>query len=155
MSNDRRISLFCGLLAAGALSLAYLLPVYRTEGTSMQPTLKNGSILIFKRTKHPKRGDIAAFRHEGRVIVKRVAAVSGDTVDISPEGAVIVNGTIQIEPYVSCLYRGSCDAPLPMTIPENFFFMLGDERVSSIDSRSGRLGLIDRKSIIGTLFCTI
>ena len=143
----------CAFAALGAFSAAaaYLLPVYRVQGSSMIPTLKNGDIVLLKRTLNPGRGDIAAFRHEGRVMIKRVAAAAGDTVDITCGGAVLINGCIQIESYISRPDRGICDAPLPLTVPEDHFFVLGDERMLSIDSRSSRVGLINRKDVIGVL----
>lgn len=154
MSVSKKMLCALGALGAFSAAAAYLLPVYRVQGSSMVPTLKNGDIVLLKRNTKPVRGDIAAFRHEGRVMIKRVAAIAGDTVDITHGGAVLVNGCIQVEPYISRPDRGICDAPLPLTVPEDHFFMLGDERMLSIDSRSSRVGLISRKTIIGTLIRT-
>ena len=69
-----------------------------------------------------RQGDIIAFYHNKKILVKRVIGVSGDTVDIGTDGRVTVNGTALNEPYAALSAEGECDITLPFTVPSGRYF---------------------------------
>lgn len=143
--NKRRKML---LVAAAAVCTAaagkYLLPVYRVTGNSMETALPDGSIVVCPRSLKVRKGDVTAFRHEGRVLVKRLAAVAGDVAECYENGAVRVNGRTFGEPDIDI-----CGEPFSCVVPRGRVFLLGDNRAVSIDSRSPLVGLVSKKSLIG------
>lgn len=143
---------FLVVVAAAALLITNLwLPFYKISGSSMAPTLQEGDVLIAHRTSRFQAGDIVAFYYHSSTLVKRVIGCPGDVVDIDSEGVVTVNGTVLEEPYVSRLSLGDCDLTFPYEVPEGQLFVLGDERVTSVDSRNGAMGCINKEEVIGTL----
>ena len=139
------------VVVAAAMTLVFSLwlPVLQVQRGSMTPTLSDGDIIVFVTTGQIRRGDIVAFHHGNQVLVKRVIAVGGDSVDIDDDGAVFLNSEPLPEPYVSGLYAGDRTTALPCRVPENQFFVLGDHRQTSIDSRSADIGLVHRDQMIG------
>ncbi len=144
------------IVAAIAVLIATLvLPVLQISGTSMEPTLNNGEIVILVKTTDPDRGDLCGFSYSNKILIKRVIGLPGDSISVDSEGNVFVNGEALNEPYVTEKSLGECDLEFPYTVPENEYFMLGDQRESSIDSRSSVIGCIDRDQIIGKLIFRI
>lgn len=140
------------IVAAVAVLIATLvLPVLQISGTSMEPTLNNGEIVILVKTSKPERGDLCGFSYSNKILIKRVIGLPGDTIEIDSEGNVFVNGNLLDEPYVTEKSLGECDLEFPYTVPEAEYFMLGDKRESSIDSRSSVIGCVDREQIVGKL----
>lgn len=144
------------IIAAIAVLIATLiLPVLQITGTSMEPTLNNGEIVVLVKTQNLKRGDLCGFYYSNKILIKRVIGLPGDVIVIDEEGTVYVNGYALIEPYVSDACFGECDIEFPYTVPENEYFMLGDSRSSSIDSRSSVIGCIARDQIVGKIFIKV
>jgi signal peptidase I len=141
--------------AAAVLISTMLLPVLRVTGASMTPTLQNDQVLLCNKLAQPERGDIIAFYYNNKVLIKRVVGLPGDVVDITEDGTVCLNGETLAEPYVSEPAVGECDISLPYQVPENRFFVMGDHRAVSIDSRSTSVGCIAEENIIGTIFFRI
>lgn len=141
--------------AAAVLISTMLLPVLRVTGASMTPTLQNDQVLLCNKLAQPERGDIIAFYYNNKVLIKRVVGLPGDVVDITEDGTVCLNGETLAEPYVSEFAVGECDIQLPYQVPENRFFVMGDHRAVSIDSRSTSVGCIAEENIIGTIFFRI
>ena len=116
-------------------------------GESMAPTLKNGEkVLITHAFTEIDRGDIVAFRYpndESKNFLQRIVGVPGDRVE-SVQGRVLIDGRVLTEPYVLDTNR-SADSWGPVTIPEGQYFVMGDNRHNSSDSRSW--GLVRRNSI--------
>ena len=139
------------LTAAAAVVLLSVLvfPVMRVTGSSMQPALKEDQVIMCSRSAHIKQGDIIAFYHNKKILVKRVIGVSGDTVDIGADGRVSVNGTALSEPYAALSAEGECDINLPFTVPAGRYFIMGDDRALSVDSRSTAVGCVAEENIIG------
>ena len=95
-----------------------------------------------------------AFYVGNKLLVKRVIAESGEWVDITEEGVVFVNGKELDEPYLQEKAFGECDIELPYQVPESRYFLMGDHRTSSVDSRSSVIGCIDKEQIVGRIvFC--
>ena len=110
------------------------------DGTSMDPNLKNADRLLVSKVSYvfsePKRGDIVIFPSpygDGREFIKRIIGLPGDTVQIV-SGAVQINGTTLDEPYL--VNRDSRNYPKTV-IPPGEYFVLGDNRPVSLDSRQG------------------
>ena len=142
-------------VAAIAVLVATLwMPVYQVSGTSMTPTLTEDDIVICMKSKKFECGEVVAFYFNNKVLVKRVIASAGDTVDIDENGNVYVNGNKLDEPYVDELAFGECDIELPYMVPESRYFVIGDHRAVSIDSRNKSVGCITAEDIVGKIvFC--
>jgi signal peptidase I len=125
-------------------------------GDSMLDTLQDGNRLIICNLDYkPKCGDIVVVYAKDlhKTIVKRVIAVGGQTVNIDYAAhRVYVDGILQIEPFVKSPTAFMGEQPivdLPAKVPQNCVFVMGDNRNKSIDSRSGEIGMINTKFIIG------
>lgn len=140
------------VVAAVAILVAtLLLPVLRTYGQSMAPTLDDGNIVFSVKTTNVERGDIIAFYYNNKILIKRVVATSGEWVDIDSDGVVMVNGEVLDEPYVTDPDIGDCNIKLPYQVPENRIFVMGDHRAVSVDSRTEEIGCIPEELIVGKL----
>jgi len=135
--------------AASVLISTLLLPVIRVEQNSMMPTISEGEIIIFVKVGSIGKGDIVAFHHNDQVLVKRVIATEGDKVDIDWQGVVSLNGTKLYEPYLNDGGTIECTVELPLQVQSNQFFLAGDNRGSSLDSRVREIGTIHRDRIMG------
>ena len=116
-------------------------------GESMSPTLKNGDSAVATRSfTGITRGDIVGFRYpkdESKSFVQRIVGVPGDRIEMI-DGRVVVNGSVLDEPYVAASNR-SQDSWGPMTIAKDQYFLMGDNRRNSSDSRSW--GVVGRSAI--------
>ena len=137
--------------AIAALIATLLLPVLQIAGTSMEPTLKDGDIVALVKTDNFETGDLCAFYYSNKILIKRVIATPGDYLWIDPDGTVHLNGEVLDEPYVSEKALGECDVDFPYQVPENAYFMMGDHRETSIDSRSSTIGCIAEDQILGKI----
>ncbi len=143
--------------AIAALVATFILPVLKIYGTSMNPTLSEGDIVISVKTQKIKRGDIVCFRYSNRILVKRVIGLPSDVITIDEDGNIFVNGSEEPleEAYVQHKAYGECDIEYPYTVPENAYFIVGDNRKSSIDSRSTSIGCVSGEEISGKVVFTI
>ena len=141
------------IVAAVAVLIATLvLPVLQIEGTSMEPTLSNGDIVLLMKTTRFERGDLCAFTWNNKLLVKRVIALPGDWIEIDIDGTVYINGEKLDEPYVQQNAFGECDLEFPFQVPPEQYFVIGDMRESSIDSRNTLIGCIPKDQIVGKVF---
>jgi signal peptidase I len=145
--------LFLSVLIAIVVILFLYQPV-KVEGTSMMPGLQNDERIFINKFVYRfgiskiDRGDTVVFLYPGdqtKSYIKRVIGVPGDTVEIQ-DGTVIVNGKALAEPYVPDDYRDHVPMP-PRVVPEGQYFVMGDHRSSSNDSRSW--GPVPREYIYG------
>ena len=113
------------------------------------PTLQDGEMVIFVTTGKIKSGDVVAFRYNNQVLIKRVIAVAGDLIDISEDGTVYINGVERVEPYINEKSLGECDIVFPVQVPDSQYFVMGDFRRVSLDSRSDTIGMVRRDRMIG------
>lgn len=139
--------------AVAALIATLILPVLQIAGTSMEPTLNDGDIVLLVKKKDLQTGDLCAFYYSNKILIKRVIATPGDYIWIEPDGTVYLNGEALDEPYVSNKALGECDVEFPYQVPENNYFVMGDQRETSIDSRSSVIGCIPEDQIVGKIFC--
>ena len=129
----------------------------RVQGASMQPRIEdNERILVNKfiyRFQGVERGDVVVFyypRDPSVSYIKRVIGLPGDQVEIRA-GSVLLNGATLDEPYLLSEYRDRYDMP-EATVERGHFFVMGDHRSSSMDSRS--FGSVPEKYIYGkAAFC--
>jgi signal peptidase I len=169
-------------LAFALVIQAVLVKPYRIPSESMEPTLDVGERVLVSRVNYhvsdPDRGDIVVFHppagaegnrcgivhppdqpcprptpQEADVnFIKRIVAVPGDTLSIR-NGHAVVNGKVQKDSFTRpCAGVGQCSYPRAIKIPPDHFFMMGDNRGESDDSRFW--GPIPKKSIIGQAFFT-
>lgn len=127
----------------------FVMSVVKYYGTSMSPTLNDGQILIVNKMADIKEGDIIAFYYNNKVLVRRVIATGNSQVSIDVMGRVAVNGEVLEEPYVENLTLGQCNIDFPYNVPSNAYFVLGDDRESSMDSRLFEIGTVSEDRIIG------
>lgn len=140
------------VVAAAAVLLATrFFPVLQIYGSSMTPTLNEGEIVVSFDRGEFEQGDIIAFYHNNKVLVKRVIASAGDWVDIKDDGTVYVNDRRLDEPYVDSAALGNCNITLPYQVPDSHVFVMGDHRSDSIDSRNSAVGCVANDQVIGEL----
>ena len=139
------------VVAVSAIITILVLPVLQITGTSMSDTLHDGDIVFAVKTSDLETGDLIAFYYNNSILVKRVIASAGNWVDIKEDGSVYVNNQPLDEPYVTDLAFGKCDITLPYQVPDGTYFVMGDHRLTSIDSRNTALGCISKDLVVGKL----
>ena len=146
------ISVLTYVAAVAALIATLVLPVLQIEGTSMEPTLVNGDIVLLTKTTALGRSDICGFAWNNKILIKRVIGIPGDWIEIDTDGTVYLNGEKLDEPYADQIAFGECDLEFPFQVPQEQYFVLGDMRESSIDSRNSLIGCIPKEQIVGKVF---
>lgn len=145
----RRIRLAIGLLVLLLLTFTVVLGVAVTADGGMAPAWNQGSPVLFLRLERScKRGDVVCVRlPEGGTALRRVVAVSGDTVELK-DGAVYINGLAERGNY-SFTRTEPADkgARYPLLLRQGEFFVLSDRREIQTDSRT--FGLLTRRDILG------
>lgn len=149
------ISVLLVVAALAVLIATLFLPVLQISGTSMEPTLYNGDIIILLKTKEYKQGELCSFAYENKYLIKRIIGTPGDSIEIDGEGQVYVNGTLLYEPYATEKALGECDLEFPYQVPDNHYFVMGDHRSTSIDSRSSVIGSVNRNQIVGRVLLRV
>lgn len=128
--------------------------IVAVDGTSMLPTLNSGDRLIVTAyDKEPEYGQIVVItqpNYFNKPIIKRIIATENQTVDIDfSSGDVFVDGMLLDEPYINNRTIVGDDIEFPLTVPDDYIFVMGDNRQGSTDSRSSKVGLIKEEYIFG------
>ena len=143
------VAILIVVAALAVLAATLWMPVLRVYGSSMAPTLHNGEILVSVKTKDFSSGDIIAFYHGNKLLIKRYIAGPSDYVNVDEDGNVSVNGMLLDEPYLAEKAYGEADIEFPYQVPDQRYFVMGDNRSVSIDSRSSIVGCIAEDQIVG------
>lgn len=125
------------------------LKLFLIRGDSMSPTLNKGDYVLGIKTRDIKSGDIIAFEKNGKVLIKRVIAVEGEVVNITEDGNVFINDEELKENYVLDKSIGELNIEIPHKVQPNNYFVMGDSRENSIDSRVTLVGDVEAEQIIG------
>jgi signal peptidase I len=149
------IAVLIVVAAVAVLVTTLFLPILQISGDSMAPTLEHDEIVILLKSKEFQRGDLIGFYYQGKILLKRVVALPEDEVAIDAEGNVYVNGEILEEPYVTEKGLGDCDLEFPYKVPGTRYFVLGDQRSNSVDSRNSVIGAVSQEDIIGKVFLRV
>ncbi|MDR3763747.1 MAG: signal peptidase I [Acidobacteriota bacterium] len=139
-------------LAVSVFIIVFLYQPVKVEGTSMMPELKDQERIFINKYAYRlgavERGDVVVFRYPGdpsKNYIKRVVGVPGDAVEIA-QGQVLLNGARLEEPYVPEQFRDERSMSA-LTVPQGCYFVLGDHRNLSSDSRD--FGVVERGAIFG------
>lgn len=150
------------------IGLTYLIITFvgqrtRVSGSSMETTLQNGDNLIVDkisyRFRDPKRYDIIVFPYkyeEDTYYIKRIIGMPGETVQVKDDGCVYIDGEkLTSDIYGKELIKDPQTAKEPVTLGENEYFVMGDNRNHSMDSRDPSVGVLTRKDLIGRAWIRI
>lgn len=152
---QKTLSILVVVAAISVLIATLWMPVLKIYGSSMDPTLENGQIVVSIKTKKLKSGDVVAFWQGNKLLVKRVIASPGQKVDIDVNGKVFVDGKAISETYLDSESLGNTDIDFPHQVEESRWFCMGDNRESSIDSRSAVIGDVSKEQIEGKVLFSV
>ena len=137
------------IVAISSTCATLFMPVIEITDSSMKPLLNDGDIVLTVKENKFKTGDIVAFYHGNKILIKRVIGVESDFVNIDKDGIVYVNGKELKENYVKELKKGDSDIKYPVQVSDGSIFVLSDERDVLTDSRTINVGQIKTSDIIG------
>ena len=149
------VSVLLVVAAVAVLIATLFLPILQISGDSMSPTLEHDEVVVLLKTKKFERGDLIGFYYQGKILLKRVIALPEDEVVIDAEGNVYVNGELLEETYATDKGLGDCDLEFLYKVPGTSYFVLGDRRSNSVDSRNSLVGPISREDIIGKVYIRV
>lgn len=155
MKRLLRIVVILSLSVVTTLILYQFISTANVYGESMLPTYEEGDKVIMTkllyRMQSPQRNDIIALKDSmsEKILIKRVIAIEGDTLKITEDGDVYLNGELLNEPYIyEEFWR--CSLPIETVMPEGTIFVMGDNRNVSYDSR-GQLSFVGKDQIVGKI----
>ena len=150
------------ILGCTYLCVNYVLQRTQIEGSSMQTTLSDGDqVLVDKLTyrfQQPKRYDVIAFPYryeQDTFYVKRIIGLPGEKIRIDAQGTIFINEEALEEDYGTETITQPGYAFTPKILDEDEYFVLGDNRNDSVDSRYASVGYVRREEIIGKVFFRI
>ncbi|MBR3056725.1 MAG: signal peptidase I [Clostridiales bacterium] len=134
---------------------SFIIGVDTVGSYDMTPALNLGDRIVYSRVnKVPVARDVIVFKKDGNLCISRVIAVPGDTVEITEDGAVKVNGNLIVEEKIySLTYPYSDNISYPVTLSSGEYFVLGDNRRTGVDSRY--YGTVKSDEILGTLILVL
>lgn len=144
------------IVAAIAVLLSTIyMPVIKVSGNSMNPTLNDNDIVLLIKTDKLELGDLCCFYWNNKLLLKRVIGTPGDVIELDIDGNLYVNGEYVNEEYIDKKALGECDIDFPYQVGDNHFFMLGDSREVSVDSRNSTIGSISEEQMVGKVVMKI
>ena len=139
------------IVAFAVLIATFIMPVLEINNSSMKPNLFDSDIVLSVKKKKFKNGDVIAFYHGNKILVKRVIANAGSWVSIDNEGNVYVDNILLEEPYLVEKSFGESNIDFPYQVPDGSYFVLSDERDNSLDSRNLDIGCVSNDNVIGKI----
>lgn len=134
------------IIAVIVLIRLFIVTPVRVDGNSMSPTLDNGNIVFLNKLNHNfKRFDIVVFNYNDNELVKRIIGLPGDDIKYQ-NGKLFVNDNYVSEPFD---HGETVDYDIPEIVPKDKYFVMGDNRTNSLDSRY--IGFISAKDIKGSI----
>ncbi|MBQ3409048.1 MAG: signal peptidase I [Clostridia bacterium] len=125
----------------------FLFQICFVKGNSMLPTFSDGQVLVARKIAiNIRNNDVVIIKKDNKVIIKRVIGIPNDKIKFE-NGYVCVNGIRFDERYV----KEFGNITEEITLKENQYFVLGDNRNESVDSRFDEIGIIDRNEIVGLI----
>lgn len=145
------------ILTIALTAFFFLYGLCHVDGKSMDPNLANGDLLVYRRGADIERGNIVVIRRaDNSLLIKRVIGLPSDTVEITTDGAVLINGqAVSLENIYILGQTEPHDWAGQITLGENQYFVLGDNRPVSKDSRSKEVGLVQGSAIVGVVKISI
>lgn len=153
-SHKNRLILVIIAIVIG-LFISQKIYVFKITSATMLPTFKSDQFVVAIKKKEIKQGDLIAFWHGNKLLVKRVIAGPGDKVEIDMKGNVSVNDKKIKENYINKKVLGKSDISFPHSIDKDHWFCMGDNRHLSIDSRTSMVSDISKNQIEGTIILRI
>ena len=141
--------------AIAVLTATIFMPVLRIYGKSMSPTLNEGEIVVSLKGSEFSQGDVVGLYVGNKLLVKRVIAGPGQWVNIDSDGTVYVDGRKLNESYLTEKAYGDVNIELPYQVPDDRYFVMGDHRSTSQDSRNTAVGCIAEEQIVGKIVLRI
>ena len=145
----KEIAIYVLIILGVILIRTFIITPVRVDGDSMNNNLKNGEILLLKKyDKSLKRFDIIVFNYKDEKLIKRVIGLPGETVTYK-NNKLYINGKYVEEDMIDkTTYDFELSELGVETIPENYYFVMGDNRTNSTDSRI--IGLVSKDDILGS-----
>ena len=143
------------IVAISSICATLFMPVIEITDSSMKPLLNDGDIVLTVKENKFKTGDIVAFYHGNKILIKRVIGVESDFVNIDKDGIVYVNGKELKENYVKELKKGDSDIKYPVQVSDGSIFVLSDDRDVLTDSRTINVGQIKTSDVIGKIILKV
>ena len=128
--------------------------IYQIDGTSMYPTFKSGEFVISIKKDNYKRGDIVVYKFNNAHIIKRIIALPNEKIEVRTDGRVYINDKALVENYIETKTNKG-EQNYPLTINNNEYFVIGDNRLDSYDSRYLNVGPISKGIIQGKIIFSI
>ena len=149
------MAVLLSVAAVAVLDATFLMPVFRIFGSGMSPTIAENEIVVALKLVKPEKGDIVAFYYNNRILVRRVIAGPGDLVSVDEFGNVEVDYHRIVERYAPQKTAGGTDMEYPLRVPDDGWFVLGDNRYGAMDSRHSVIGCVSDDQIIGKVVCCV
>ena len=143
------------IVAISSICATLFMPVIEITDSSMKPLFNDGDIVLTVKDNKFKTGDIVAFYHGNKILIKRVIGVESDFVNIDKDGIVYVNGKKLKENYVKELKKGDSDIKYPVQVSDGSIFVLSDDRDVLTDSRTINVGQIKTSDVIGKIILKV
>ena len=132
------------------LALTFVIAITINYGNNMHPAINDGELVVSLRLQSPYLNAAVLYKHDGKTRVGRVVGLPGNTVEITENGELKVNGVVAAEDiYYPTFPSENSDIKYPLTVPEGKVFILNDYREDTNDSRT--FGLIDIKDTKGPI----
>lgn len=149
------VNMLLTVTAALILVAVVLLPVFQIYGTSMNPTIVDGEFVVSVKNTDIEQGDIIGFNFNNKILVKRVIALPGQWVSMDKKGNVTVDDVELEEPYLQEKAYGECNIDFPYQVPDGRYFVMGDDREASVDSRTTTVGCVAKEQLLGKIIFRI